>query len=99
MARSPYIEAYRHQVAVGFTDRQYELLVEHCKKCRVSLSQAVRDAYLEKYPMPDDEKNKTLAKVCRPQRTSYETLREYRPSLGYYTRDGLLSQDRKAKFL
>mgnify|MGYP000582946541 CR=1 FL=1 len=37
MARSPYIEAYRHQVAVGFTDRQYELLVEHCKKCRVSL--------------------------------------------------------------
>lgn len=56
MARSPYIEAYRHQVAVGFTNRQYELLVEHCKKCRVSLSQAVRDAYLEKYPMPDDEK-------------------------------------------
>lgn len=56
MARSPYIEAYRHQVAVGFTDRQYELLVEHCKKSRVSLSQAVRDAYLEKYPMPDDEK-------------------------------------------
>lgn len=55
MARSPYIEAYRHQVAVGFTDRQYELLVEHCKKYRVSLSQAVRDAYLEKYPMPDDE--------------------------------------------
>ena len=54
MARSPYIEAYRHQVAVGFTDRQYELLVEHCKKCRVSLSQAVRDAYLEKYPMPNE---------------------------------------------
>nr|DAT54801.1 MAG TPA: hypothetical protein [Caudoviricetes sp.] len=27
------------------------------------------------------------------------TLREYRPSLGYYTRDGLLSQDRKVKFL
>lgn len=46
MARSPYIEAYRHQVAVGFTDRQYELLVERCKKHRVSLSQAVRDAYL-----------------------------------------------------
>ena len=58
MARSLYIEAYRHQVAVGFTDRQYELLVEHCKKHRVSLSQAVRDAYLEKYPMPDDENEK-----------------------------------------
>lgn len=58
MARSPYIEAYRHQVAVGFTNRQYELLVEHCKKHRVSLSQAVRDAYLEKYPMPDDENEK-----------------------------------------
>lgn len=58
MARSPYIEAYRHQVAVGFTDRQYELLVEHCKKHRVSLPQAVRDAYLEKYPMPDDENEK-----------------------------------------
>ena len=56
MARSPYIEAYRHQVAVGFTDRQYELLVEHCKKCRVSLSQAVREAYLEKYPMTKKKK-------------------------------------------
>lgn len=69
MARSPYIEAYRHQVAVGFTDRQYELLVEHCKKCRVSLSQAVRDAYLEKYPMPDENENDTSAEVWRQKRT------------------------------
>nr|DAO13666.1 MAG TPA: hypothetical protein [Caudoviricetes sp.] len=44
------------------------------------------------------KKNKTLAKVCRPQRTSYETLREYRPSFGYYTKDGLLSQDIRIKF-
>nr|DAI18520.1 MAG TPA: hypothetical protein [Caudoviricetes sp.] len=44
-------------------------------------------------------KNDTLAKVWRQKRTYHHTLREYRPSLGYYTRDGLLSQDRKVKFL
>nr|DAK00194.1 MAG TPA: hypothetical protein [Caudoviricetes sp.] len=43
-------------------------------------------------------KNDTLAKVWRPQRTYHNTSREYRPSLGYYTKDGLLSQDIRIKF-
>lgn len=69
MARSPYIEAYRHQVAVGFTDRQYELLVEHCKSAACHCHRPSAMPTLRSTPCPMKTKNDTSAEVWRQKRT------------------------------
>lgn len=55
MARSPYVKPFRKLVTVAFTEEQYQVLTDYCEKAHVSMANAVRDAFVQVHPVPEEK--------------------------------------------